>query len=100
MIMIQTRRREKKATIKDVKLSHKGPLPTCTSFLHTPKILKLSQKLTFPTEIEPTTCSAKKRGSKKSEKKGGESKSKKKKKRPKLFNPNFAFFHMNANFAN
>ena len=69
MIMIQSRRREKKATIKDVKLSHKGPLPTCTSFLHTPKILKLSQKLTFPTEIEPTTCSAKKRGSKKSEKK-------------------------------
>ena len=78
--MIQTRRREKKATIKDVKLSHKGPLPTCTSFLHTPKILKLSQKLTFPTEIEPTTCSAKKRGSKKSEKKGGERKKKKKKK--------------------
>ena len=80
MIMIQSRRREKKATIKDVKLSHKGPLPTCTSFLHSPKILKLSQKLTFPTEIEPTTCSAKKRGSKKSEKKGeGKAKAKKKK---------------------
>ena len=97
--MIQSRRREKKATIKNVNLSHKGPLPTCTSFLHTPKILQLSQKLTFPTEIEPTTCSAKKREKRKVKKKG-EGKAKAKKKKTETFKTKFCFFRMNANFAN
>ena len=95
MIMIQSRRPEKEATVKHVKLTHKGPLPPALP----PLILfdpKHFQK-TFPSEVEPATWSAKKEGARKVNKE--ERRESKSQKKTEIIKCKFCFLRMNPNFA-